>query len=228
VLSIPRPRKISRRRETIGRTPYVDQLTSNGQWQKLCHTFYVSNALQDQQVKELIETLYEIDYDTAFAAGYHAVVTTECSLREYGACQEREGDAVKIQVRVGPSQIAGQGLFAAQDIPKGTRIIQYIGARIPKEESVERLAQGNMYIFAFNERYDIDGKTLKNKARYINHSCDPNCEAIVTKRTIWIVAVRDIKAGEELSYNYGLTAKQYRCHCGSTHCCGYILDPLYW
>ena len=109
---------------------------------------------------------------------------------------------MKIQVRVGLSRIAGQGLFAAQDIQKGTRIIQYIGARIPKEESVERLAQGNTYIFAFNERYDIDGKTLKNKARYINHSCEPNCEAIVTKRTIWIVAVRDIQAGEELSYNY--------------------------
>src|SRR5206468_10535527 len=97
--------------------------------------------------------------------------------------QER-GDAVKMQVRVGPSRIAGQGLFAAQDIPKGTRIIQYIGVRIPKEESAERLAEGNTYIFAFNERYAIDGKTLKNKARYIKHSCDPNCAAIVTKHSI--------------------------------------------
>jgi len=73
-----------------------------------------------------------------------------------------------MQVRVGPSQIAGQGLFAAQDMKKGTRIIQYIGAKIPKEESAERLAQGNAYIFAFNERYDIDGKTLKNTARYLH------------------------------------------------------------
>src|ERR1700675_4906014 len=120
-----------------------------------------------------------------------------------------------MQVWVGQSRIAGKGLFAAQDIKKGTRIIQYIGAKIPKEESVERLAQGNAYIFAFNERYDIDGKTLKNKARYINNLCDPNCEALVTKRTIWIVAARDIQAGEELSYNYGLTAKQYRYCCGS-------------
>jgi SET domain-containing protein len=135
---------------------------------------------------------------------------------------------MNIQVRVGPSRIAGQGLFAAQDITKGTRIIQYIGAKIPKAESAERLAQGNAYIFAFNERYDIDGKTLKNKARYINHSCEPNCEAVVTKRTIWIVALRDMQAGEELSYNYGLTAKQYRCRCGSKQCCGYILDPAYW
>ena len=133
---------------------------------------------------------------------------------------------MKIQVRVGPSQIAGQALCGAR-YPQGTRIIQYIGARFPKEESVERLARGNTYIFAFNERYDIDGKTLKNTARYINHSCDPNCEAVVTKRTIWIVALQDIQAGEELSYNYGLTARQYRCRCGS-NCCGYILDPAYW
>src|SRR5712691_2874613 len=59
---------------------------------------------------------------------------------------------MKMQVRVGPSRIAGQGLFAAQDIRKGIRIIQYIGAKIPKAESAERLAQGNAYIFTFNER----------------------------------------------------------------------------
>src|SRR6266487_3268737 len=88
--------------------------------------------------------------------------------------------------------------------------------------------RGDAYIFAFNERYDIDEKTLKNTARYINHSCEPNCEAVVTKRTIGIVALRDIQAGEELSYNYGLTAKQYRCRCGAKQCCGYILDPQYW
>jgi uncharacterized protein len=135
---------------------------------------------------------------------------------------------MKIHVWVGTSRIAGKGLFAAQDIKKGTRIIQYIGERISKEESVRRLSEGNAYIFDFNDRYNIDGKTLKNKARYINHSCDPNCEAHITKRTIWIVALRDITAGEELSYNYGYDAKQYRCQCGAKNCCGYILDPQYW
>jgi len=83
---------------------------------------------------------------------------------------------VKVHVRVSTSRIAGKGLFAAQDIKKGTRIIQYIGQRISKDETAERLDQGNQYIFAFNDHYDIDGKTLKNKARYINHSCDPNCD----------------------------------------------------
>jgi len=135
---------------------------------------------------------------------------------------------VKIRVWVGTSHIAGKGLFAAQDIKKGTRIIQYLGAKITKEESARRLAQGNAYIFAFNERYDIDGKTLKNTARYINHSCDPNCRVESTTRTLWIVALRDIAEGEELSYNYGYDAKKYVCTCGAKNCCGYILDPQYW
>jgi hypothetical protein len=135
---------------------------------------------------------------------------------------------MKVRVRVGTSRIAGKGLFAAQQIKKGTRIIQYIGQRISKEETAERLYQGNQYIFEFNDRYNIDGKTLKNKARYINHSCDPNCDILITKRTIWIVAKRDIQAGEEFSYNYGFTAKQHRCQCGAKNCCGYILGEEYW
>ena len=115
---------------------------------------------------------------------------------------ERKDDySAKVHVRVSTSRIAGKGLFAAQDIKKGTRIIQYIGQRISKAETAERLDQGNQYIFAFNDHYDIDGKTLKNKARYINHSCDPNCDILRTQRTIWIVAKRDIQEGEELSYN---------------------------
>jgi len=83
---------------------------------------------------------------------------------------------MKIQVRVGPSRIAGQGIFAAQDIHKGTRIIQYIGGKISSRERALRLAAGNAYIFHLTYRYAIDGQTLENTARYINHSCDPNCE----------------------------------------------------
>lgn len=135
---------------------------------------------------------------------------------------------MKIRVWVGPSRIAGKGLFTAQDITPDTRIIPYIGPKISKAESADRLAQGNVYIFEFNDRWNIDGKALKNKARYINHSCDPNCTVETTRRTIWIVARRDIAAGEELSYNYGYTARQYPCTCGAKNCCGYILDPEYW
>ena len=105
---------------------------------------------------------------------------------------------MKVRVRVGKSRIAGQGLFTVQDIKKDTRIMPYVGERISKKESVKRLTQGNVYIFTFSDQYDIDGKVLGNSARYINHSCDPNCEVEITRRSIWIVAIRNILTGEEL------------------------------
>jgi len=132
---------------------------------------------------------------------------------------------------VGKSRIAGKGLFTAQEIKKETRILQYIGEKITKAESAKRLAQGNAYIFAFNDHWDIDGRVLRNKARYINHSCDPNCEVHMTSRTIWIVALRDIKTGEELTFNYGYELDDEMaqpCTCGAEHCCGFILAQQYW
>jgi SET domain-containing protein len=134
-------------------------------------------------------------------------------------------------VRIGNSRIEGQGLFATQDITKGTRIIAYIGEKITRRESVCRLEAGNAYIFHLNYRYALDGATLANTARYINHSCDPNCAVEKTSDTLWIVALRDIKEGEELSYNYGYTLEHYKdnpCNCGAKHCCGYILGQQYW
>jgi SET domain-containing protein len=138
---------------------------------------------------------------------------------------------VKIRVRVGPSCIAGQGLFAGQDIRQGTKIIRYIGEKITQEESDRRLAAGNVYIFGLDERYSIDGSTPKNTARFINHSCEPNCQTEQFGRIIWIVAMRDIQAGEELTYNYeyGIDDEPLEpCHCGAHNCCGYILGPQYW
>jgi uncharacterized protein len=132
---------------------------------------------------------------------------------------------------VGKSRIAGKGLFTAQAIKKGTRILQYIGEKITKAESAKRLAQGNVYVFAFNDYWDIDGRMLRNKARYINHSCDPNCEVHMTSRTIWIVALRDIKTGEELTFNYGYELDDEMaqpCTCGAKHCYGFILAQKYW
>ena len=110
---------------------------------------------------------------------------------------------MKARVWVRKSPIAGLGLFAAQAIKPGTRILPYLGEKITKAESTRRIAQGNAYIFTFNDRYDINGKILRNTARYINHACDPNCEVTLTTRTIWIVALREIRDGEELTYNYG-------------------------
>jgi len=138
---------------------------------------------------------------------------------------------VKIRVRVGPSRIAGQGLFAEQEIKQGTKIIRYVGEKITQEETDRRLAVGNVYIFGLNERYSIDGSAPKNTARFINHSCDPNCHTEQFGNTIWIVAIRDIAAGEELTYNYEYSIDDEPpepCHCGAKHCCGYILAPQYW
>src|SRR4029453_3565762 len=87
----------------------------------------------------------------------------------------RRHPRVKIRVRVGTSLIAGQGLFAEQDVKQGTKILRYIGEKITQAESDRRLAAGNVYIFGLNERYSIDGSMRKNTARYINHACDPNC-----------------------------------------------------
>src|SRR2546427_1901513 len=96
---------------------------------------------------------------------------------------------MKVRVRVGKSRIAGQGLFTLQNIKKDIRVMQYVGERINKAQSAKRLAQGNAYIFTFSDQYDIDGKVLGNAARYINHSCDPNCAVDMTRRSIWIVAI---------------------------------------
>ena len=137
---------------------------------------------------------------------------------------------MKLLLWVGKSPIAGQGLFTAQAIKRGTRIIEYTGEKIPKAESDKRLAEGNNYIFQLNDRYDIDGKVLRNKARYINHSCNPNCTVQLTTRTIWIVALRDITPGEELTYNYGYELDDtpaYPCTCGAETCCGFIVAPPY-
>jgi hypothetical protein len=139
-------------------------------------------------------------------------------------------DPVKPLLWVGTSRIAGRGLFTAQPIARGTRIIRYTGEKIPKAESDKRLAAGNVYIFHLNDRYDIDGQTCRNTARYINHACDPNCAAHLTTRTIWIVALRDITPGEELTYNYGYeldNAPAHPCTCGAETCCGAMVASRY-
>ena len=116
---------------------------------------------------------------------------------------------------------------------KDTIITRYLGTKISKAQSARALAQGNAYICSLNDRYDIDGNTLKNTARYINHSCDPNCVLQTTGRAIWVVALRDIPAGEELThqYNYAYDPERYTdfpCCCGANNCVGYIVDAQYW
>lgn len=95
----------------------------------------------------------------------------------------------------------GLGLFTLEPIPAGTRLIEYIGPLISNEE-VDKRPNGK-YFFGVNSKWSIDGTPRSNLARYINHSCRPNSEAIVSGRRVFVWSKRAIKAGEELNYNYG-------------------------
>jgi SET domain-containing protein len=141
------------------------------------------------------------------------------------------------------SRIHGLGLFASSDIPRGTRVIEYAGEKITKAESDRRYQRaleksrngngkkGTVYIFTLNKRQDLDGDVYWNTARYINHSCDPNCDTENIGGHIWIAANRHIKKGEEISYNYGYDVEswyEHPCRCGSRRCIGYILSEEHW
>lgn len=146
-------------------------------------------------------------------------------------------------ITVKGSSIHHKGVFAARKIKKGEKIIEYIGEKISKKESIRRgdivleesqgsKTKGAVYIFNLTKKHDLDGNVPHNDARYINHTCAPNCEAIQDKDDkVWIVATEDIKTGAELSYNYGYDFEDFednKCRCGSSKCVGYILDEKYW
>ena len=136
-----------------------------------------------------------------------------------------------------PSQIHGLGAFATRRIPKGTRIIEYAGARITPDEMHARYPDvdgvpHHTNLFAIDDDIVIDANVDGNDARFINHSCDPNCDAVVEDERIWIEAIRDIATGEELAYDYAfeleerhtLAAKRrYPCNCGARKCRGTML-----
>jgi SET domain-containing protein len=129
-------------------------------------------------------------------------------------------------VRCERSAIHGVGGFAKQNLPGGTPIIEYVGEKIAKEQSLKRCEQNNEYIFTLDEQHDLDGNVDWNPARFINHSCAPNSEADVRDGRIWIVAACDIRAGEEITFNYGFDLEDYRnypCYCGSSNCVGFIV-----
>ncbi len=129
-------------------------------------------------------------------------------------------------VRFQTSGIHGTGGFAINAIEPGTHIIEYIGERIDKAEAHRRCSRNNQYIFSLDDESDIDGDVAWNPARFINHSCDPNCEALNEEGLIWIVSKRSIQPGEELTFNYGFDLenyKEYPCACGAANCVGFII-----
>lgn len=124
------------------------------------------------------------------------------------------------------SSIHGFGGFARRDLPSGTTLVEYVGEKIDKAESARRCEANNVFIFSLNDQYDIDGNVIWNPARYLNHSCSPNAEAQYADDHIWLVAIRDIRAGEEITFNYGFDLENYReypCECGSPNCVGFMV-----
>lgn len=135
-----------------------------------------------------------------------------------------------------------KGVFAKKDIKEGTRVIEYVGRKLTKKQSEARADEileasknhtmaGGVYIFELNKRYDIDGSVSWNTAKYINHSCNPNCESDIINGHIWIIATRDIKKGEEITYDYGYDMDDYEnhpCKCGAKNCVGYIVAEEHW
>jgi SET domain-containing protein len=124
------------------------------------------------------------------------------------------------------SKIQGTGGFAKVDIRKGKRIIEYDGPRISQAEAQTRLEEGNAYLFTLDDEAAIDGWVRWNTARFINHSCEPNCESRIVRGRVWLYALRSIKAGEELTYDYGYSledAEANPCCCGAVNCVGYIV-----
>jgi SET domain-containing protein len=138
------------------------------------------------------------------------------------------------------SRIHGSGVHAARQIPKGTRIVEYLGDRISHAQADARYEakgqdDGHTFLFVVSSKVVIDAGVDGNEARFINHSCDPNCETVIEGGRVFIEALRDIAPGEELGYEYGLTWEStddpdelanYACRCGAAGCRGTMLDPV--
>ena len=132
--------------------------------------------------------------------------------------------------KIKKSKIDKNGLYANRNIKSGTRIIEYKGKIISVKQSENDPKFDNnkaIYLFNLNKRYDLDGAYNFNIARLINHSCNPNCEVFGKGLKVWVYAMKNIKKGEELSYDYGFSFdenfRQFPCNCRSKNCVGYIV-----
>tara|TARA_B100000700_G_C14629089_1_gene661914 strand:+ start:245 stop:691 length:447 start_codon:yes stop_codon:yes gene_type:complete len=128
------------------------------------------------------------------------------------------------------SKIDNKGLYASRSIKNSTKIVEYKGKIITKKQVEDNPKFDNgkaIYLFDLSKKYDLDGDFKFNIARLINHSCDPNCEVYGSGLKVWVYAIKDIKKGEELTYDYGFSFdenyKDFPCKCGSKKCVGYII-----
>lgn len=137
------------------------------------------------------------------------------------------------------SSIQGMGAFATRRIPKDMRVIEYTGEHITQDKADERyddesMSRHHTFLFTLDDDTVIDAAVDGNEARFINHSCDPNCQALIEGKKIFIYALKDIEPGEELVYDYAYERAEgmdeeseqlYVCRCGAKNCRGTILAP---
>ena len=142
-------------------------------------------------------------------------------------------------IEVRRSNVHGLGVFATQRIPKGTRIIEYVGERVSHDEADRRYEEkdandSHTFLFIVDSKTVIDAGVDGNDARFFNHSCDPNCESTVEKKRVYIEAIRDIEPGDELTYDYQIQREDddpdnidevFACRCGFAQCRGTMLWP---
>jgi len=155
-------------------------------------------------------------------------------------------EAMPARIVTRRSAIHGNGVFAATDIPSGTRLIQYKGRLLTHAQS-DTLYRGgadtgHTFLFSLNDDYVVDANQGGNSARWINHGCEPNCEAVIAeddsgdprRDRVFIESIRDIRRGEELTYNYGIVLdvrhtparkRIWACRCGAPGCTGTMLQP---
>lgn len=153
--------------------------------------------------------------------------------------QANQGKAGGRRIQVRRSGVHGKGVYALQAIPKGTRIIEYKGEVVTWKQALKRHPHdpsdpNHTFFFHVDDDHVIDAAVNGNAARWINHACEPNCEAEEVDGRVWIKALRDLLPGEELFYDYGLVLderqtpgvkRQYACRCGAPSCRGTMLAP---
>jgi len=143
------------------------------------------------------------------------------------------------RIEVRQSGVHGKGVFAVAAFPADRKVIEYTGEVITWKEALRRhphdpTQPNHTFYFHIDDTHVIDGARKGNSARWINHACEPNCEADEIEGRVFIRTLRPIEAGEELFYDYGLVIderytpklkKEFACHCGSPSCRGTMLAP---